>query len=172
MISPSSSLIFRRPKKLASFFAATTMSYPWGKRDLLSLKNSLIRRLTLFLLTAFPVFLPTVTPSLEMPSPFCFKMTTKCLEWRCMPDLFRLTKSIRFNILILFGNEKDSMRLRKIDRNCKAWLDGYSFPPLCPSSSQDINSAFRSHSCSEAMSSCPLDIAGLICPFHCIMGSF
>ena len=47
--------------------AMTTTSCPAGNKALLRRKNSLISRLILFLLTAFPVFLVTVIPSLLIP---------------------------------------------------------------------------------------------------------
>ena len=98
-IPPSSFSIFRRSKVLAFFFAVITISCPRGKQVSLSLKNSLMRRLSLFLLTALPVFLLTVSPNLVIPSPFSLRITLKCFVWWRWPDRFRLTKSDGFNIL-------------------------------------------------------------------------
>ncbi len=76
--SPSSFCVFLKSRYPESFFAMTTKSYPWGKKGLLSLKNSLISRLTLFLAIAFPTLLLTLTPSLLICNPLCLAMTIKC----------------------------------------------------------------------------------------------
>ncbi len=105
-IPPSSFSIFRRSKVLAFFFAVITISCPRGKQVSLSLKNSLMRRLSLFLLTALPVFLLTVSPNLVIPSPFSLRITLKCFVWWRWPDRFRLTKSDGFNILFFLKMRK------------------------------------------------------------------
>ena len=108
-ISPSSSFIFRELGSAAPVLATITMSQPWGKWLLCNLKNSLISRLTLFLFTAFPIFLLTVIPNLVMSDPFRFKMILKCAEGYRFPCRFRLTKFFRFNSLSFFEKENEPM---------------------------------------------------------------
>ena len=63
-----------------SLFAIITMSFESGSLSLLNLKNSLKRRLILFLFTAFPTFLPTATPSLFSPDGLGLNITVKLFE--------------------------------------------------------------------------------------------
>jgi len=78
----SSSLTFRKSRSPALFLAETKMSQPSGKNPLWSLKTSRTNRLTLFLMTAPPTFLLTVSPSLVRANPFFAIETVKCAA-RC-----------------------------------------------------------------------------------------
>lgn len=66
-------------------FAIITMSCGAESLDLFNLKNSLTRRLILFLSTALPTFLVTVIPSLLMPISFLHATMVKCSEWLRTP---------------------------------------------------------------------------------------
>jgi hypothetical protein len=70
-----------------SLFAMMMTSHPSGNKCLFRRKNSLISRLILFLVTAFPAFFVTVIPSLVRPSGLPHVTTVKFFELLHTPCL-------------------------------------------------------------------------------------
>lgn len=163
---PNSWLISEKPSPAAPFLEAMTMSYPLRIASLLSLKNSLRSLLSLFRLTAHPVFLLTATPSLLRSHPFSFRKTTKCAVLCRRPDRFKLTKPALFNNLSHFGNEKDPIGLRGFGRVLRRGLYSDSFATLRPSALQDLDAALGLHPGPEAVGPGPLNPAWLVRPLH------
>ncbi len=134
-----------------------------------SRKNSRTSRFIRFLRTAFPVRLLAVIPSLLVPVPLRPTITKKCSVWTFLPERFRLTKSFRFSILRVFGNEKEPIRNETLfNGNFAVWrtLHGQPFAPFGASSSNHPGSAVGPHSGPETVCAGSLDLAGLIRSFH------
>lgn len=139
--------------------AITKTSCEWGKLALFSLKNSLIRRFTRFLLTDFPIFLPTDSPSLLIWRSLGLKITVKCSVWYLFPDFATAKNSDVFRILSAFLKEKFFTSHEKI-------LDSQPFLPLSPPAIDDISSSFCSHPNQKTVCTVSLYIARLVSSLH------
>ena len=87
------------------FLAIMLMSHSPDSNCRFNRKNSRTRRLILFLLTAHPTFLVTVTPNRERPCRLGKKTAIKYSFCILRPDFASLTNSWRFKILSAFVKE-------------------------------------------------------------------
>ena len=168
------------------FLAIMLMSHAPDINCRFNRKNSRTRRLILFLLTACPTFLVTVTPSLERPCRPGAKTAMKFSFCILRPDFASATNSWRFNILSPFVKEYCNgqaswLNLNKFQggKNWALWKQDINYQPLnCTCLSWQPNTAFGSpavndssalfgrHSFKKTMISSPFNSAGLKCSFH------
>ena len=128
-------------------------------------KNSLTRRLILFLLTAPPTFLVMVTPNRERPCRPAEKTAIKYSFCILRPDSDSAINSWRFKILSPFVKENciGKNNYRPPDRRTLCWQ---SNPTFGSPAVNDSSTLFSRHSFKKTMISGPFNSTGLKCPFH------
>jgi hypothetical protein len=151
---------------VAASLRAITFTSTAGNKERLFLKVSLTKRLTLFRVTAQPIFLLAVTPSRACARLFACHTTRMPREANFWTASFNARNSVRFRSLTAGGNELSLGTVPPAKGLFCCNANGQVFSTFCSPALDDQATVFAGHSHQETVGPFSRNVAGLKCSFH------